>query len=295
MKNILVALLFFTAVKVSAQTLPNPGFEDVITDSLVSYPYPSGWAFDGFGGSSSTTHVASGTYSASIWNWYYYGRAFMRNGINPSFSATTSYIEGGTPITGKPGRLSGFYVYDTSQTYSNNDSARVIVALKRWNVSLGRPDTVALSEARLPGTSTTSAMVPFDVDIIDLMPGVNPDSIVVTFLSSVSGFCDSTTTGECLFLYVDDLTLTITHTDGSVTRQPFVLYPNPTHESVFLQLQDQDADEYIISDYSGRTLLQGDISSSERSVPLAGLSAGTYLVTLKSRGIITGTQKLVVD
>ena len=102
----------------SQNTILNGGFENGI-DSLAT-----NWTIDPLGSGRSTNYAFSGNYSMSVWNWYYYIEGIATNGtINSSFGIFDAVKNGGTPFVYKPAFIEGHYLYDTTGTVSNNDSA----------------------------------------------------------------------------------------------------------------------------------------------------------------------------
>jgi len=182
--------------------IPNSDFETGIDSSA------TGWMMDFIGAGRNNQYFNSGNNSMSVWNWYYYAEGFTFNGNSTHSSATSNIAKyGGTPIGYKPAILTGYYHYDTSGTFSDNDSAVVQVLLKKYDSINQNIDTIGYGETHLPATDLSQSFVEFNVTIHDLAIGVNPDSIIVILKSSIDGFCDVSGTGNCLYFYVDDLLL----------------------------------------------------------------------------------------
>lgn len=86
----------------------------------------------------------------------------------------------------------------------------------------------------------------------------------------------------------------------SVTRQdvlPLQLYPNPVRHYLSIRsalLQAGQPLAYVVSDLNGRVLLRGALSENETTIRLSKLSAGTYLLQLRSRLVIEQA-KFVVE
>ena len=123
--RIIVSIAFLlSATCLQAQHLIlNSGFE-LGTDSI-----PDNWTLDDFGSGRTTNYAASGNYSMSVWNWYYYAPGITANGNAGDLSNIAS--QAGTPFIYKPAYLEGYYQYDTTGTFSDNDSAVVEVLLKK--------------------------------------------------------------------------------------------------------------------------------------------------------------------
>ena len=76
-KFLLILFNFLFALHMNGQ-IPNAGFENWTfpnTDTV-----PEGWSTSGFGAGRSSA-VQTGNYSAYVWNWYYYARGWIANGI----------------------------------------------------------------------------------------------------------------------------------------------------------------------------------------------------------------------
>lgn len=108
---------------------------------------------------------------------------------------------GGTPVTGKPTQLKGFFRYET---LTASDQGYAQVALTKYNVVTQKRDTVSHSTYSFSVQPNWTA---FTIPLPDLMPGINPDTITMIFSSSVSPVIPAT--GAFSDLFLDSLTLTI--------------------------------------------------------------------------------------
>jgi hypothetical protein len=282
-KSILFTICCLFGNYVQSQTLPNTGFEILDTNG-----FPSQWSTGSYGaGSSMINH--SGSFSVSVWNWYYYGKGFAVNGTANSH---LSAYEGGTPYTQKATQLNGFYRYDTMGTYTNNDSALVAVLLKKYNPSSQQSDTIGYGTVHLPAFAPSNgSFTSFSVDIVDWNPAIQPDSIVVLLQSSIqNGFCDNAGDGNCLYFNVDDLSLEtpLGITDLSGNYMKTEVYPNPIIQNATIKIKSElDCKARItISDASGKMLMVENTfliaGENDYVVSMSELYKGVYFVTIEN-------------
>ena len=168
LKKVIITLsLILSTLLVTAQNqIVNPGFEDGDSVNV------DGWIMDLFGSHRNTQYVNSGTYSLAVHNWYSYVTGTVTNG-----EGTTQ----GTPINVLPASLSGYYLYDTLNTISYNDSAIVSVTLKKYDAVANLSSPVASGFLKLEGTDMSSGFQPFEVLIDNIISTDIPDTIVVSF------------------------------------------------------------------------------------------------------------------
>src|SRR5215203_605031 len=119
MKKLILTLSFFITSLVMHAQIPNAGFENWIFPN--NDTVPEGWSSSGFGAGRSAA-AQSGSYSAYVWNWYYYAKGWIANGqAGPGFS-TYDAFSGGSPIIEKPLRLLGYYFYVRGDNDAFDDS-----------------------------------------------------------------------------------------------------------------------------------------------------------------------------
>ena len=75
-----------------------------------------------------------------------------------------------------------------------------------------------------------------------------------------------------------------------VPNESFVVYPNPSSETIFIQESSTKLGRYLITDLQGRTVLQTNNSSNFSSIDILNLPNGVYFV----RNIITSAQSKFV-
>jgi hypothetical protein len=293
-------LLLFTFVFSSAicfAQIPNAGFEN--WNTTISDTVPENWSSSGFGaGRSPVAH--SGNYSAYVWNWYSYAKGWIVNGDVPifAFSQANTYV-GGTPINEKPTALHGYYFYVPDNNGASADSAFVNVTVKKYNNTLQQPDTVALGRLHL---GPASSFIPFTVDIEDLAPGIDPDSIVISFWSCFDNqcFCDAGGDGNCLFFYVDDISLDLP--SGIVSIDDWFgklsIYPNVISENAIVQVPRADAktvDLLLFNSLGSVVRTTTEFPGSKISFNREGLSPGIYFMKAEAGGRNLGVKKVIIQ
>lgn len=272
--------ILFNGVSYSQTFIINPGFEDG-TDSIAN-----NWSLDNFGSGRIENYAASGNYSMAVWNWYSYVEGRCANGtINDPLDLLNLFSKAGTPLIHKAAFLEGFYQYDTSNTFSQNDSAVVQVILKKYNASTNIADTVAFGEVHLPGTDLTQNFTPFYVPIEDLMPGVDPDSIIVALTSSIGGNCDNTVSQNCLYFYVDDLSVGFPLGQKITLSEQMKFWPNPVNNQLNILLTQQNSGTLQIINQQGKIVLSKNLQATNK-INCAHLPKGIYVLKVTQNGIV---------
>lgn len=291
MKQCLLILLFAVAgTNASAQLLNNTGFENW---TQTTYLGPDNWAIH-WAGAEQSTDAHSGNYAVRIHNWYYYGEGTLGNG----YSDNGNYSHHGTPYIVKPLYLTGYYKYDTLGSGNIADSAYGVVMLRRFNTTTGMRDTVAMGDIKL---GLSSVYKQFQINVTDLAPGTDPDSIEVIFVSCVesSCMCSNDSTGICLFLTVDDLSLTTPNGVESIESvfNRTKVAPNPFKETTKIFLgNDQQSASVILYDVAGRKVNHWDSVSNELTIERGSLPAGMYYLNIAYDGDKTPERvKLVIE
>ena len=290
---ILSLALIFSPLALLSQ-LPTEPFES--WDNKGGVDYPTGWTPSAFGiGKSSASH--SGAYAVTVWNWYYYGKGYIITGVGNGFYA--DLIHSGIPINYKPNRLSGYYKFVPDSVHSTNDSAMILIMLKRFDPQKQVADTVAYVMQLL---APASAYTPFSIDIPDRAPGVMPDSIVIALVSSANGSCAGESSGNCCYFTVDDLTLASTsgvHYSVDWMLRPLRIYPNPARSSMRLEWNAKPGQVYHALIYSadGRLVQRIDnVTDGVMNVDRSGWASGAYLFEIRDGGErIAGRGRVVVE
>lgn len=295
MKTLFTSLALAATTLVSAQAINNPSFESWNINSL-SYSttdsVPMHWWTENCNTSFLTTDASDGNYAARVQGWMSCGIApgVLINGNHP---ASGMYIDAGTPFAVKPSSISGYYKLTD---VAAGDSAAVTIILKKYNTILHRPDTVAFGELALPATNTYSL---YTVQLNDLMPNVQPDSIIFVFNSSKHYMVD-VNTWVLPNLYVDQIKLqeAVTGIDDPQTGGTVLVYPNPAEEQVTIELDGFEANpsEILVSVLvgSGQTITKVHPDDNNRVVLNRGtLPAGVYLYRVEEGENVLATGEFI--
>jgi hypothetical protein len=287
MKIYILTLLVALFLPIASQAqIVNGDFED-LNDTLAA-----DWYMDDFGSGLKISYVQSGTYALAVWNWYYYGKGFVVNGETQA--SQFGQMQGsGTPSTEKALRLTGYYYYDTTGTDTNIDSALITVSYRLWDATNSKYDTVAFGITYLLPTAGSSP-VAFSVPIVDLAPSVDPDTVLIYIQSSLNGFCDASGSGNCLYLYVDDLKLENTTGVVDVMGQfsQLQLHPNPTSNIVTIKAANDDTECHLYH-ISGALVHTATLSQGDNHIDVSTYPAGMYVVETSEQGKVLGREKLV--
>ncbi len=235
-----------------------------------------------------TNDAQNGTSAFVINTWYSYAAAMMVNGNLAPADFLSDWIKAGTPVTGKPTALKGFYKYTNVVA---GDSAIAKVILKKWNIITHKPDTIAFGVSKLaPANSYTN----FTVALTDYSVGVQPDSIVVYFMSYdyLKGTQLPCADNTCRFLYLDNLSLTqpVGIKESKKDNSVAVYYANNE-----LIITNTESKKFSASVYSldGKLILQKEISDIQNKINVPELSKGIYI--LQTKGEVNLQQKFFKD
>ncbi len=287
MKTTILTILVALFVPFASQAqVVNGNFED-LNDTL-----PTNWYMGDFGSGLKTSYVQTGTYALAVWNWYYYAKGFVVNGDKDALQF--GQMQGsGTPTTEKALRLTGYYYYDTTGKGTNIDTALITVAYRKWDSTNLVYDTVALGVKHLLAT-TGGAPIAFSVPIVDLAPGIEPDTVLIYIQSSLDGFCDVSGNGNCLYLYVDDLKLETTTgiIDAMGGFNQTKMYPNPTNDAITVMAETHNT-QFQLYDLAGKLVNTANLNQGDNKLSLSAIPAGIYMAVLTENGKVIGREKLV--
>jgi hypothetical protein len=280
-KTLLASLLVFSAAgSVTAQTIPNAGFETWV-DQVV-FEEPENWAtfnaavvlFENVDGPvTQSTDAHSGTYAARVTNRI---SDFDDDGENDTLAGVlfTGYINvitetivAGWAFTARPDSLVGWTKYATP----GNDNYRVGVTLTKWNPVTHETDEI--------GTGIYTGGVAADYSrfhvAIDYVSAETPDTALIMITASEDE--EVTVAGSDLF--VDDLAFVSNSTAGLEIPAPtdFVVYPNPANNQ--LEVRNNTASQLTLSDISGKQVATFDVRNQlQVMLPTAAYENGVYLL-----------------
>ncbi len=277
MKNFIPVIIMLNVVAASAQIeIINGNFEDTSVvmiqnefDTLLN-----SWTQSAFG-AGVTDDAYSGQTAAYVWNWYYYLPGELTNG-NTEFPS-----QGGTPISFRPSAMTGYYKYVYGDNGGDSDSAIAEISLLKYNSGLSQRDTVGYGKIKL---GPSSIYTPFEVTI-QYNNATMPDTVLVRFLSSESGFCYLST--NCLYFYIDEITLSneVTGISQSLQLKQNMFYPNPSSDKIFFNpIYHTQLIEVKIYNSFGKIVEKQTIPSQQSSqLEVNNLSNGVYWIKIGDR------------
>lgn len=286
-----IVLLFLFSLTTYAQ---NFDFEEWIYDSSVGDTVPKYWSAGTSFDKEKTTDAHSGNYAIRIHSWYEMVVGRLVLGELKSSSNERDIISSGLTISGKPTALKGFYKY--INVYSG-DSAEVIVILKKWNTTTNKADTIAYGRTLLDSIDVYTS---FSVTIQDLVPDVQPDSIIIGIYSTAysinCGFCD--------YLYIDSLSLeggSIVLESNNIDKKKVGvnIYPNPFSESTRVEIINWESINknlsFTLYNVLGENIRTIPIKSTTFKIQKENLKSGVYFYQINNDSQTIANGKLVVN
>lgn len=293
-KYFLFVFLIFISLRVISQ-IPNASFEN--WNSIGTYMNPSGWATMNNTTASSTIFTANrGTNSDSTrflkLTSRTVGSSVVRGvAVSGILDTITLKPKSGFPFTSQPDSLVGQWIH----MGHGGDPGMVAVTLTRWNIIMGKRDTVAF------GYDTLGVMamyfVPFGVKLnyLNMNP---PDSCIIYLASS------GNSASNFDYLYIDNLAFKGIATgifDHLSILKEFCMYPNPSTNTVTLSLNFKYEGKISIQ----LTALDGKLlreKINEVIVPgenilnfdISGFSRGNYFISIiYPEGV--ETKKMIIE
>ncbi len=186
---------------------------------------------------------------------------------------------GGTPLTQKPLALTGYY---RSETLSPGDQPLARVYLTATDQASGKRDTVGTGQLVFPPSSTYG---PFVIPIQDLLPGVDPDTILTIFYSSDP--IDVDPIGVWSNLYLDSLHLvyptTGTSHPGQGNPADFTVYPNPATSQFTVTCPSCEMQGLELISMDGKVVqsIVWNTPANQWTMITDGLPEGSYLLRVQ--------------
>ncbi len=251
---------------------------------------PTGWMPDSYYSTipGKTNDLHGGNAAFVINTWYYYSPGMLVNGTLNQGTFLFDWGKAGTPISTKPTSLKGFYKYTD---VVSGDSSVAKVLLKKHNSTTHKFDTIGFGISKLPPANTYTN---FEVAITDYSVGVQPDSVVVFFMSYdyLKGTQLGCQNNYCRYLYLDDLSLTnpVGIKENKKENDVFFYYSANELNVINKEKQQVSIDIYSIE---GKLILQKKITEIENKIDCSEIPKGIYFV--KSDGQSYSNYKFVRD
>jgi hypothetical protein len=168
--------------------------------------------------------------------------SYVVNG-NHFYTGSDGYIDFskcGTPFTGTPIALTGYYRFEEASAQPNWGVCEVL--LKRFNVNTLKHDTMAYAKETMT-FNYTPTWQHFSIPI-NYIAGAPPDSVVIVFKAAATPHLPTT-------FWVDELAFEYGHVSVEEnTLSELKIYPNPTEN----ELMFTDVCDYSILDLSGQLI-----------------------------------------
>jgi hypothetical protein len=278
MKKLLYTIIAGTTVCSAFAQLPNAGFEQWDSSSVVNNHKvyePVNWLTTNADMASLnlaqpvsiTTDAHSGKYAVKITS------AIDDQGLQAGIIVSGKTYSGNFQqsnagekfkLTGRISSFDGYYKYDAMP----GDSFRIVLAFYYKGSFYGR--------AFFQG-GHTSTYTKFNLELAKYN-GVAPDSAKFIIYSSISNF----SAGSKLFL--DDMNIGFvipTGIDEPNQTPEISIYPNPSTDQITIRGITGKETSYIIRDSKGSTQQQGTLSA-QYQINTTGLSEGLYFLELKT-------------
>lgn len=171
----------------------------------------------------------------------------------------------GTPFTGTPTALIGFYKLIETSAVPNFGHCEIL--LKKYNVNMQKHDTIAYVNEQIIFNPAQS-WEPFTIPIT-YRASSPPDSIVVVFKPAAAPHLPVT-------FWVDDLDFlygTIGLEENATTN--FKIQPNPVHSVLKVHSNEENWSDFTIIDAAGKTQLKG---KQVDEISVEHLAQGRYYI-----------------
>jgi hypothetical protein len=282
MKKIFTVLIFsFYLLILTAQDVPNPGFEIWIDNG--NYEEPEYWStpnpFTSLAGVvtvQKSLDAASGTFSARLETKDVLGGLFQSPGLLTlgdffvNIQTQEYSFSGGIPLTNFVTLVQGKYKYAGVE----GDSASLF-AFSFRHPEGEDPDTVAMGGAFL---HDAAEWTDFSFPVFQISPDT-PDTFNLQIMSA--GTFDFITGSV---LYVDDISITLaTGIDETKEKSNLSIYPNPTTNRITFELFSKVINREInIYDVTGRLITRSAFTNKSVTFDLGEYPKGVYTYRLMS-------------
>ena len=199
----------------------------------------------------------------------------------------------GEPFTSQPSAIKGFYKYISV----GGDSAAIEIILKKGGNIIAHGKEVI--KESIPNWKSFNVPVTYSSD-------QTPDNIVVIFTASANyDFTSLETLMKCKgqpgsTLYLDNIEYEYEPIVVGIKEifDPAIkvnVYPNPSKESVSLQLAKETNGTVIIYDYLTRKVGEYTINGTQIDIDIQDYAAGSYLINVIENGKVITTNRFVKE
>lgn len=284
----IITFLFLTGI-VNAQQLINPNFEQwSFVDT--TWDGQSIYNADNWTGATRTEDSYAGNFAAKAVPQLSCGimpGLMMYGALNQQvfnqWVPEPNLTGSGYPYTANPISLKGFFKFPSPDT---NDQASGKVILRKFNQVSQLSEEIGRGEIVF---SPTDSYTPFTIDITYSQPNVQPDSIVIFFISGTGFAWDNQNNIEIMgSIYLDQLRMEYAGTADiqETSDVQCTFFPNPTSEVLQFSFTTNEHDDFsiLLYDASGKIVAkQKTEAGTTQSLSVSALSAGTYRAVLMGK------------
>lgn len=310
-KQLLISSFVLAGISMSAQTIPNAGFETWInnTESLQTYSMPQNWiTLDVIQTifANDSTFVMHSVVPA---NTAHSGSSAVR--LQPAISANGDTVGGiiysvnsfadlmplfngtgisGFPINARPANFTGYY----RMNISGNDYGVGAMILSHWNTNTQSRDTLFYTETMF-FTINQTTWTPFSFPIT-YASGATPDTCIIGLALQTT----SPAVNLSSFFEIDDLAFSgivpigIEEQENDLSSD---FYPNPMNDRASIRIEGEQLNNASLEVYDLRgKLIRTDAGLNGNQISFArnGLASGTYMYRVVQDGVVMTQGKMVV-
>lgn len=287
MKKAVITLVFLTSLILNADSQPNGGFENWVTE--FNYQTPENWQTLNFLSIFTPPNPLSAFKATGIDK--HSGNSALKlktifvnnNPVPGSINDTIGYVftgkinisppslKLGTPYTERPEKLEFWAKY----LPVGMDLAAVTVILQKWNGTT--TDTIARVDIIIDATVTYTL---FQADLIYQSTTI-PDTAIIGFSPSYKE--SKARVGSTL--YIDDVALTgwVSVEEQNIYSDKVQLFPNPATDAININAKIDEADNIQLIDVSGKLMGNYKIENYNANINTALFAEGIYFYEIRDR------------
>ena len=237
-----------------------------------------------------TTDAHSGAYAAQLETKLWGTLLISGLLVSGDFILAPPYIKNGKPFTDTPAKFKGWYKYLSI----NGDSAGIAAILTRYNSAEGQQDTVATAIGAI--TENVPVYTEFEMDFDYLIPGVNPDTIIIVFTSSGDGGNFQGEVGSTLTL--DDVSLEYPFGLQEYIMPEFTVeaFPTPADHRITFKFNTEQAERLYCHVYSlnGQMMQSFSPDDAEHQLDVSSWPQGKYILQVYKDSNLASSAKFIV-